>query len=227
MAASDARPLARKNVAYRVTFGIWDNDGDLVTGAAALDSEVSIDGGTFADCTNEATEIATSSGAYFLDLTAAEMNGDTVAVIVKTTTPNAKSTLLIFYPEEAGDIRVNLTQCNGVNVAAGAIPNAAAGASGGLLISGSNAGTTTLGALTVTGAVLYSSTFTATGAVAWNGGVTFTSATATGFVCSSTGGGGHGASFLGNGAGHGLLGTGGGSNGAGIRGAGTGSAPGI
>ena len=41
----------------------------------------------------------------------------------------------------------------------GAVPAAAAGASGGLLISGSNAGTTTLGALTVTGAT------TLTGAV--------------------------------------------------------------
>ena len=62
MAAGDARPIPRKNVAYRVTFPILDADGDLVTAAAALDSEVSVDGGTFADATSEATEIATSSG---------------------------------------------------------------------------------------------------------------------------------------------------------------------
>ena len=115
MASTDGRPLPLKNTAYRVTFPILDADGDLVTGAAGLDSEVSIDGGAFADCTNEATEIATSSGVYYLDLTAAEMNGDTVAVIVKTSTSGAKTTVLVFYPEEAGDIRVNVTQFGGTN----------------------------------------------------------------------------------------------------------------
>ena len=59
MATGDARPFPRKNAAYRVTFPILDADGDLVTGATGLDSEISKNGGTFADCTNEATEIAT------------------------------------------------------------------------------------------------------------------------------------------------------------------------
>ena len=98
MAASDASPFPIKNQAFRVTFPLFDNDGDLVTGAASLDSEVSKDGGTFADCTNEATEIATASGIYYLDLTATEMNADTVAVIVKTTTTDAKTTPLVLYP---------------------------------------------------------------------------------------------------------------------------------
>jgi hypothetical protein len=98
MAASDARLFALKNTAFRVTFPIYDNTGALVTGAAGLDSEVSIDGGTFVDCTNEATEIATSSGIYYLDLVAGEMNGDTIAVLVKTSTTDAKTTVLIFYP---------------------------------------------------------------------------------------------------------------------------------
>lgn len=115
MAATDAKPVPQKNVAYRVTFPILDADGDLVTGAASLDSEVSIDGAAFADCTNEATEIATSSGVYYLDLTASEMNGDTIAVIIKTGTAGAKTTVLVFYPEEAGDIRVNVTQFGGTN----------------------------------------------------------------------------------------------------------------
>jgi hypothetical protein len=113
MASGDARPVPQKNVAYRVTFPIFDADGDLVTGAASLDSEVSKDGGTFADCTNEATEIATSSGMYYLDLTSTEMNADTVAVIVKTGTAGAKTTPIVLYPEEAGDIRVNVTQISG------------------------------------------------------------------------------------------------------------------
>lgn len=119
MAASDARPLPRKNTAYRITFPIFDADGDLVTGAATLDSEVSIDGGAFADCTNEATEVATSSGMYFLDLTAGEMNGDTISVIIKTSTAGAKTTPVVLYPEEAGDVRVNVTQVNGTNQTAG------------------------------------------------------------------------------------------------------------
>lgn len=116
MAASDAKPIPLKNTAYRLTLPIWDADGDLVTGAAGLDSEVSIDGGTFADCTNEATEIATSSGIYYLDLTSSEMNGDTIAIIVKTSTAGAKTTPVILYPQEAGDLRVNVTYWNGTAV---------------------------------------------------------------------------------------------------------------
>lgn len=103
MASTDAKPIIKKNTAYRVTFPIYDNTGALVTGAAGLDSEVSKDGGAFADCTNEATEIATSSGIYYLDLTSTEMNADTVALIVKTSTTNAKTSVLIFYPYEDGD----------------------------------------------------------------------------------------------------------------------------
>jgi hypothetical protein len=118
MATTDARPVPKKNVAYRVVFPILDADGDLVTGAAGLDSEVSKDQGTFADCTNEATEIATSSGMYYLDLSSTEMNADCVAVIVKTSTSGAKTVPIVLYPEEAGDIRVNITQISDSNVTA-------------------------------------------------------------------------------------------------------------
>lgn len=97
MASGDARAIPIKNIALRITFPLLDADGDLVTGATALDSEISKDGGTFADCTNEATEIATASGMYYLDLTAAEMNADTVAIIVKTTTSGAKTTPIVLY----------------------------------------------------------------------------------------------------------------------------------
>lgn len=98
MAASDGKLFPVKNTAFRVTFPIYDNTGALVSGAAGLDSEVSIDGGTFTDCTNEATEIAVASGIYTLELTSGEMNGDTIAVLVKTSTTDAKTTVLIFYP---------------------------------------------------------------------------------------------------------------------------------
>jgi hypothetical protein len=122
MAASDARPIPRKNVAFRATFPIMDADGDLVTGATGLDSEVSKDGGTFADATSEATEIATASGIYYLDVTSTEMNADTVAIIVKTTSSGAKTTVLVFYPEEAGDVRADVVQWLGT---APATPNTA------------------------------------------------------------------------------------------------------
>jgi len=113
MASTDARPVPIKNTAYRVVFPIFDADGDLVTGATGLDSEVSKDQGAFADCTNEATEIATSSGMYYLDLTSTEMNADCVAVIVKTATSGAKTTPLVMYPQETGDIKVDTQSYGG------------------------------------------------------------------------------------------------------------------
>lgn len=117
MASTDALPVPRKNTAFRVTFPLLDADGDLVSGAAGLDSEVSKDGGSFADCTNEATEIGTS-GIYTLDLTSTEMNADCVAIIVKTSTTGAKTTVIILYPEEIGDFRVNVEQIAGGSSAA-------------------------------------------------------------------------------------------------------------
>jgi len=88
---------AKKGAAFTLVFPILDADGDLVSGATGLDSEISKDGGTFVDCTNEATEIATSSGMYSLALTATEMNADIVAIIVKTTTTGAKTTPIVIY----------------------------------------------------------------------------------------------------------------------------------
>ena len=52
-ASTDASPFPQKNTAFRVTFTILDNDGDLVTGAAGLDSECSCDAGADGDCTSE------------------------------------------------------------------------------------------------------------------------------------------------------------------------------
>lgn len=103
MASTDAKPIPQKGLAYRITTVIYDADGDLVTGAASLDSEVDIDGAGFSDCTNEATEIG-SSGVYILDLTAAEMAGDTITVIIKTGTAGAKTTPIVLHPQESGDI---------------------------------------------------------------------------------------------------------------------------
>lgn len=98
MAASDAHPRPIKNRAYRHTFDLRLTTGAFNTGGTGLDSEISKDGAAFTDCTNEATEIG-SSGIYFLDFTAAEMNADTVAVIVKSTNTDNMPQLLVFLPE--------------------------------------------------------------------------------------------------------------------------------
>lgn len=113
MASTDAKATAYWGVAHRLVFPILDNDGDLVTGAAGLDSEISKDQGTATDCSNEATEIATSTGMYYLDLTAAEMEADCVAVIVKTTTTDAKTTPLVVYPEQGVRTRKAQAGANG------------------------------------------------------------------------------------------------------------------
>lgn len=112
MAASsgDAHDIPIYGARYRITLPILDADGDLVTGASALDSEVSKDGGTFADCTNEATEIATSSGVYYLDLTSTEMTAKTVAGIVKTSTSGAKTSPFSLNPVRLPVIRTGTAQ---------------------------------------------------------------------------------------------------------------------
>ena len=88
-----------KNVASYIVFPIVDADGDLVSGAAELDSEIDhwSDGGApdgFADCTNEATEIGTT-GMYYLSLTQAESNYDYSVVQVKTSTSGAKTQVIL------------------------------------------------------------------------------------------------------------------------------------
>jgi hypothetical protein len=115
MAASDARPVPRKNVAFRYYFAIRKNDGTLITTWAGADSEMSVDGAAFADCTNEATEIGTS-GVGYIDLTAGEMNGDSVTLKVTVTNTSALPVVVTFFPEEEGDYRANVSQFGGTTV---------------------------------------------------------------------------------------------------------------
>jgi hypothetical protein len=108
MASTDARPVPIKNTAFRLYFSLRLNTGALNAGAAGLDSEISKDGATQVDCTNEATEIATSTGRYYLDLTSSEMNADCVSLTVKSSTTNAVPFTIDLYPQEAGDIKVDI-----------------------------------------------------------------------------------------------------------------------
>lgn len=112
MAATDARPVPRKNTAYRLPLAIRKNDGTLITTWAGQDSKVSLDGEAFADCTNEATEIGTS-GCGYIDLTAGEMNADSVIVKITVTNTDALPVVIVLYPEEAGDMRSDVTHWKG------------------------------------------------------------------------------------------------------------------
>lgn len=117
MASTDARPVPRKNTAFRLYFEIRKADGTLVTSWTGADTELSLDGGSFADATNEATEIGTS-GVGYVDLTSGEMNYD--CVIVKTTVTNSGALPVItyLYPEETGDIRADAVAISGDSTAA-------------------------------------------------------------------------------------------------------------
>jgi hypothetical protein len=91
--------VRQKNVATYIVFPIVDADGDFVSGATGLDSEIDAwaDGSApdgFSDCTNEATEIG-STGVYYLSLTQSEMNNDYIVVQVKTTSSGAKTQLIL------------------------------------------------------------------------------------------------------------------------------------
>lgn len=115
MAASDSTPLPIKNQALQITFGMWLTTGLINSGATSPDSEVSKDGGAYADCTNEITEIG-SSGTYTLDLTNTEMNADVVAIQVKSATANAITYKITIYPSSGSKFQTNSTQWGGSNV---------------------------------------------------------------------------------------------------------------
>ena len=152
---------------------------------AAGDFKVSIDGGALANLTTLPTVTPASSVMVKISLSSSEMNGDNITVVCSDAA-GAEWCDLVFniqtaarqiddlaYPATSGRSMVvdasGLVDANTVKIGptgsgtaqtakdvGGAVPAAAAGASGGLLISGSNSGTTTLAALTVTGSLTIS-----------------------------------------------------------------------
>ena len=108
MAASDAKYIPVKNVAYRTTFAVRNTDGEMVSGVTFETSlgggsgkvRVSKDGGSQANSTNSVSEIG--GGLYFLDLTSTEMNADTVAIQARVTDPSITDTSIILNPEPRG-----------------------------------------------------------------------------------------------------------------------------
>ena len=102
---NNALPYPIYGVPFGIVFPYFDADGDLVSAATTPDSEVSLNGDTFADCTNEATEIATTSGMWYLLLTAAEVTADVIAIISKSATSGMKTTPIVLYPRKLVTIR--------------------------------------------------------------------------------------------------------------------------
>lgn len=96
---------------WGVTFPLLDADGDPIS-PSSPDSEISKNGDTFADCTNEAVEIASTSGVCYLLLTATEMTADVVTVRVQST--GAKTTILTFYPRKLPVYRTGTSQAGAV-----------------------------------------------------------------------------------------------------------------
>lgn len=103
-------PYPLYGLPYVVSFPMLDADGDLVTGATTPDAEISKNGDTFADCTNESTEIATSSGTYYLSLTGTELTCDLATIIAKSATAGMKTTVLTLYPRKIVAIRSGTAQ---------------------------------------------------------------------------------------------------------------------
>jgi hypothetical protein len=93
--------LVAKNTDCRVAFPIMKTDGTLLSSAAGLDSEFALLGAhgagapSFTDCTHEATEIG-STGWYYLDVSAAEVNDDHAVIQVKSSTAGAVTQCLLF-----------------------------------------------------------------------------------------------------------------------------------
>src|SRR3990167_8601610 len=118
---NNALPYPVYGVPWVVTFPLLDADGDPIS-PSSPDSEKSLNGDAFADCTNEAVEIATSSGSCYLILTAAEMTADIVTVQVKST--GAKTTVITLYPRKlvvlnSGTVGANAADGSTLQLAAG------------------------------------------------------------------------------------------------------------
>ena len=107
---NNALPYPVYGVTFTIVFPMLDADGDLVTGATTPDSEISKNGDTFADCTNEATEIATSSGIYYLTLTGTELTTDIAAIIAKSATSGMKTTPIVLYPRKLVQLATGTSQ---------------------------------------------------------------------------------------------------------------------
>jgi len=100
MAASDAQPMPVRNRAYRETFPMFTSAGALVT-TGTMTVTISKDAGTFGNPSagaTTATQIATSSGVWYVDLSSTDMNCETL--VIKCTDGTNPPTIIVIKPYE-------------------------------------------------------------------------------------------------------------------------------
>jgi hypothetical protein len=105
MAASDAKPFPQRAAIQRYTFPIFDATGALITGGTTTVT-ISKDQGAFGNPNagaTTATEIATASGVWYVELDATDHTCDTLVIKAVNSGGTAKPTVLVIYPQTAGD----------------------------------------------------------------------------------------------------------------------------
>ena len=91
-----ALPYPIKGCRYTILVPYLDADGDP-TDPTTPDTERSIDGNSFSDCTEEVSTITGSNGMGYITLTGDELNGSLIAVAAKVTS-GPKATLAMLTP---------------------------------------------------------------------------------------------------------------------------------
>lgn len=89
-------PFPVKGCRFTVLVPYLDADGDPLD-PTTPDTEKSIDGAAFADCTEEVTTITGTNGTGYITLTGDEMNGSAIALAFKVAS-GPKATLMTLYP---------------------------------------------------------------------------------------------------------------------------------
>src|SRR5574343_1285809 len=103
-----ALPYPVKGARYTVPVPYLDADGDP-TDPTTPDTERSIDGAAFADCTEEVTTITGSNGAGYLTLTGAETDCSLLVVVAKVAS-GPKATILTAVPRVLPSIATGTAQ---------------------------------------------------------------------------------------------------------------------
>jgi hypothetical protein len=90
-------PYPIKNARYTVFAPFLDADGDPID-PGTPDTEISQDGGAYADAAEEVTTITGSNGSGYITITGAETNNSLVGITFKTSASGGKNTLMALYP---------------------------------------------------------------------------------------------------------------------------------
>ena len=112
MASTDARPIPLYNTAYRVYFPIWKTDGTLLSATWTSPSATVVQDGTSGAANGTPTQVSGTAIGY-LDLLNTEMDTDCSVVVISVTNTGAMPQVITLYPENTGDINVDVTAFGG------------------------------------------------------------------------------------------------------------------